>query len=49
MMPATLANSRERRFAKPHLELMSENKADNQLLSITLGQLAAGKCRWKYI
>ena len=47
MVPAPLANSRERRLAQPHLELMPQHQADNQLAPVAAGALAAGHRRRK--
>ena len=45
MMPAALANAGEGRFAQPHLELVAEHQADDQLAAIAAGALAGGHRR----
>src|SRR6185437_4565119 len=45
-MPAAFANAGKRRLAEAHLELVSQDQADNQLLAIALGAFATRqRCR----
>src|SRR5208283_3620722 len=49
MMPAALSDSREGGLAEPHLELMTEDEADDQFLAVAASALAARDGRGKNV
>ncbi len=49
VMPAAFANARESRLAEAHLEFMSQDEPDDQLLAIAFRALAAGQRRRKNV
>src|SRR4029079_11740085 len=48
-MPAAFSNAGKRRLAEAHLELVSQDQADNQLLATALRALAAAERRAKNV
>src|ERR1039458_4374565 len=49
MMPSPLTNARKRRLTKAHLELVTQDQADNQFLAAASGPLATRQRRRKNV